>query len=170
MSAQTRDVYVVDGKRSAFLKAKGKPGAFSASDLAVNTSRELLKDLEIDPENLGEVVAGCAMPSPNEANIGRLIALRLGCGIKVPGWTVHRNCASGMQALDSAAKDVALGRHELVLAGGTDAMSRAPLLFNDKMVNWLANWYAAKSVGQRLKLIAQFRPSFLAPVVHYYVA
>jgi acetyl-CoA C-acetyltransferase len=162
---QTREVYVVDGKRSAFLKAKGKPGSLSASDLAVNTSRELLKDLEINPENLGEVVTGCAIPGANEANIGRIIALRLGCGIKVPGWTVHRNCASGMQALDSAAKDIALGRHELVLAGGTDAMSRAPLLFNDKMVNWLANWYAAKSVAARLKLVSQFRPGYLAPVV-----
>ena len=162
---QTREVYVVDGKRSVFLKAKGKPGPFSASDLAVNTGRELLKDLEINPENLGEVIAGNAMPGPNEANIGRLIALRLGCGIKVPGWSVHRNCASGMQALDSAAKDIALGRHELVLAGGTDAMSRAPLLFNDKMVNWLANWYAAKSVAARLTLVTQFRPGYLAPVV-----
>jgi acetyl-CoA C-acetyltransferase len=162
---QIREVYVVDGRRSVFLKAKGKQGPFSASDLAVNVSRELLKDLEIDPENIGEVIAGNAMPGPNEANIGRLIALRLGCGIKVPGWSVHRNCASGMQALDSAAKDIALGRHELVLAGGTDAMSRAPLLFNDKMVNWLANWYGARSFATRLKLIAEFRPSFLKPVV-----
>lgn len=158
-------VYVVDGSRSVFLKAQGKPGPFSASDLAVYAGRELLKRQPFTPDKIGETVIGCAMPSPYEANIGRLIALRLGCGDKVPGWTVHRNCASGMQALDSAAKDIALGRHQLVLAGGTDAMSRAPLLFNDKMVNWFARWFRAKSLGARLKLVAQFRPSFLAPVI-----
>lgn len=160
-----KDVYVVDGSRSVFLKAAGKPGAFSASDLAVYAGRELLKKQPFSPDAVGEVVIGCAMASPNEANIGRLISLRLGCGDKVPGWTVHRNCASGLQALDSAAKDVALGRHDVVIAGGTDAMSRAPLLFNDKMVNWLSKWFKAKTVGQRLKLLTKFRPSFLAPVI-----
>jgi acetyl-CoA C-acetyltransferase len=70
-----------------------------------------------------------------------------------------------LQAIDSAAKDIELGRHHLVLAGGTDAMSRAPLLFNDKMVNWLAKWYKAKTLGARLKLIAKLRPDYFAPVI-----
>ena len=160
-----KDVYVVDGSRSVFLKAAGKPGPFYAADLAVQTGRELLKRQPFDASEIGESVIGCAMASPNEANIGRLIALRLGCGKNVPGWTVHRNCASGLQALDSAAKDIALGRHELVIAGGTDAMSHAPLLFNDKMVNWFSAWFKAKTLGARLKLITQFRPGFLAPVI-----
>ena len=160
-----KEVYIVDGARTSFLKAKGKPGPFFASDLAVNAGRELLKRSGVSANDLGEVVIGCAMPSANEANIGRLIALRLGCGNSVPGWTVHRNCASGMEALDNATKDIALGRHELVLAGGTDAMSRAPLLFNDKMVNWLADWYKAKTVGKKFKLLLKFKLSFLAPVI-----
>lgn len=159
------DIYVVDGSRSVFLKAAGKPGPFSASDLAVYTGRELLKRQPFSADMIEEAVIGCAMASPNEANIGRLIALRLGCGNAVPGWTVHRNCASGLQALDSAAKDIALGRYELAIAGGTDAMSHAPLMFNDKMVNWFAQWFKAKTLGARLKLIGQFRPSFLAPVI-----
>ena len=159
-----RDVYIVDGTRTPFLKARGKPGTLSASDLAVNTGRELLSRQPFSPTELGEVVVGCMMPSPDEANIGRLIALRLGCGKAVPGWTVARNCASGMQAIDSAAKDIASGRHELVLAGGTEAMSRAPLLYNNGMVNWLSGLMAAKSAGGKLKQWTQFRPSFLAPV------
>ncbi|TAL58925.1 MAG: acetyl-CoA C-acyltransferase, partial [Legionella sp.] len=57
------------------------------------------------------------------------------------------------------------GRSNLVLAGGTDAMSHAPLLFNQKMVKWLSNWYGAKSFGQKLGLMTQFRPSYLAPVI-----
>src|SRR5271163_1808148 len=118
-----REVYIVDGARTPFLKARGKPGPFSASDLAVNAGKSLLLRQPFAPEELGEVILGCVMPSEDEANIGRIVALRLGCGKSVPAWTVQRNCGSGMQALDCAMQDIAMGRHDLVLAGGTEAMS-----------------------------------------------
>lgn len=160
-----RDVYIVDGARTPFLKARGKPGAFSASDLAVQVGNELLQRQSFSPKDLNEVVIGCMMPSPDEANIGRLIALRLGCGKAVPGWTVQRNCASGMQALDSAVKDIATGRHDLVLAGGTEAMSRAPLLYNEGMTTWMADLSGAKDWKAKLKTWSQFKPSYLKPVI-----
>src|SRR3990167_7920491 len=160
-----RDVYIVDGARTPFLKAKSKLGLFSASDLAVYSGKELLERQPFSAEELDEVVIGCMGPSPDEANIGRVIALRLGCGKDVPAWTVQRNCASGMQALDSAAKDIASGRHNLVLAGGTEAMSRAPLLFSDKMTNWFAELSLAKNWKTKLKTWTQFRPYYLKPVI-----
>lgn len=159
-----RAVYVVDGSRTPYLKAKGI-GLFSGSDLAVAAGMTLLNRQPFSPTDLDEVILGSAMPGPDEANIARVVALRLGCGDKVPAFTVMRNCASGMQALDNAAIDIASGRSDLVLAGGTEAMSHAPLLFNQKMVSWLANWYGAKSFGQKLGLVTQFRPSYLAPVI-----
>ena len=70
-----------------------------------------------------------------------------------------------MQALDSAIDSMRVGRSQLVLAGGVDALSRAPLLFSDAMVAWLASWYAAKTLGRRASLLAQFRPAYLAPVI-----
>ncbi|MCH4270874.1 acetyl-CoA C-acetyltransferase [Kerstersia gyiorum] len=158
-------VYVVDGARSPFLKVRTGPGPFSAADLAVQAGRELLLRQPFAPTDLDEVVIGCAAPSPDEVNIGRVIALRLGCGNKVPGWTVMRNCASGMQALDSAMTNIEAGRAELVLAGGVDALSRAPLLFSDDMTRWLARWMAARSTGQKLRLLGQFRPGFFKPVI-----
>lgn len=160
-----RDVYIVDGARTPFLKARGKPGKLSASDLAINVGRELLARQPFQPTDIDEVVLGCMMPSPEEANIARVVALRLGCGKSVPAWTVQRNCASGMQALDSAVKDIAMGRHDLVLAGGTEAMSRAPLLFNQHMTNWLAGLWSSKNPLDKMKQMTQFRPQFLAPVV-----
>lgn len=160
-----RDVYIVDGARSPFIKAKGKPGQFSASDLAVNAGKELLQRQPFSPTEIDEVVIGCVMPSADEANIGRVIALRLGCGQTVPAWTVQRNCASGLQALDSAAKDIAMGRHDLVLAGGTEAMSRAPLLYNDGYINWLSGVMAARNWQAKLKAYAKFRPEYLKPVI-----
>ncbi len=160
-----RPVYFVDGSRTPFLKAPGKPGAFSASDLAVSTGRALLARQRFGPQELDQVVIGCAMPSVDEANIGRIIALRLNCGDHVPGWTVMRNCASAMQALDSAAKDIALGRCDLVLAGGTEAMSRAPILYNDHMVNFLAALNRAKTPVQKLKALTTLRPGHFSPVI-----
>ncbi len=158
-------VYVIDGARTPFLKAKGKPGPFSGADLAVGCGRPLLARQKFAPTAFDEVIVGAAMPSADEANIGRVVALRLGCGDKVPAWTVMRNCASGMQALDSACVNILAGRANLVLAGGTDAMSHAPLLFGPAMVNWLSDWYAAKSFGQRAGVAVKFRPAYLAPVI-----
>ncbi|MBT8141519.1 MAG: acetyl-CoA C-acetyltransferase [Gammaproteobacteria bacterium] len=158
-------VYIVDGARTPFLKARGKPGIFSASELAVAAGRDLLARQPFAPDALDEVVVGCAMPSADEPNIGRLIALRLGAGDATPGYTVMRNCASAMQAVDNAAKDIALGRSDLMLAGGTEAMSRAPLLFNDDMVNFLGDLAKAKKPADKLKAMSSFRPGHLKPVI-----
>ena len=161
----TRHVYVVDGARTPFLKAKTGLGPFTGSDLAVNAGRQLLMRQPFEANAFDEVIVGAALPSADEANIARVVSLRLGCGDKVPAWTVMRNCASGLQALDSAAVNIMAGRSSLVLAGGTDAMSHAPLLYGPAMVNWLAAWYAAKSVGQKAALATRFRVSYLAPVI-----
>src|SRR5512141_900373 len=158
-------IYVVDGARTPFLKSRNLPGPFSASDLAVAAGRTLLARQPFAADQLDEVILGSASPSVDEVNIGRVAALRMGCGNKVPGWTVMRNCASGMQAVDSAINNIRAGRSELVLAGGVDALSRAPLLFSDAMVAWLASWYAAKTLGQRAALVSRFRLGYLAPVL-----
>lgn len=164
-SHPARPVYVVDGTRTPLLKAKTERGPFSASDLAVGAGRALLAQFSISPTDIDEVIVGCMMPSEDEANIARVIALRLGCGIKVPAWTVQRNCASGLQALDCAAQNIASGKADLILAGGTEAMSRAPLLYKPDMVNWFGRLNAAKSFGMKAKTFLQFRPAFLSPII-----
>lgn len=160
-----RPVYIVDGLRTPFLKARGKPGPFTAANLAVASGRSLLARLPIAPDQLDEVILGCVMPGPDEANIGRVVALRLGCGNHVPAWTVQRNCASGMQALDNAALDIATGRSDLVLAGGVESMSHAPVLYNETMVGWLGALNRARTLGARLKVFSQLRPGHLKPVI-----
>lgn len=160
-----RAVYVVDGSRSPFLKARGAPGPFHAVDLAVAAGRPLLLRQSFGPEAFDEVVLGCVAPGPDEANIARVAALRLGVPQSVPAWTVQRNCGSGMQAVDSAYRDIAAGRAELVLAGGVEAMSHAPVLLGEDMVAWLAAWNAAKTPLARAKALARLRPRHLAPVI-----
>ena len=161
-----KPVYVVDGARTPFLKARNAPGPFAASDLAVQAGRSLLTRQPFSPSDLDEVILGCAAPSPDETNIGRMVALRLGCGLDVPGWTVMRNCASGMQALDSAMANIQSGRSQLVLAGGVDALSRAPLLYSDTMVLWFSQMMSARTAGAKMKQFMKLRPGvLLAPVI-----
>ena len=154
--ASPAPVYIIDGARTPFLKARGGPGAFSASDLSTQAGRALLLRQPIAPSDLSEVILGCAAPAPDEVNIGRVVALRMGCGDKVPAFTVMRNCASGLQAIDSAMANIQRGRSELVLAGGVDALSRTPLIYNDTMVRWFSAMAAKKTtaakLGQFLKL------------------
>jgi acetyl-CoA C-acetyltransferase len=161
-----RPIYVVDGARSPFLKSKNRPGPFSAADLATQAGRSLLARQGFAPDELDEVILGCAAPSVDEVNIGRVAALRMGCGQKVPAWTVMRNCASGMQAIDSGINNIIAGRASVVLAGGVDALSRAPLLYGDKMVLWFSNMAAARSPMQRIALFGRLPvASLLAPVI-----
>ena len=160
-----KSVYIVDGARTPYIRARGVPGPFHASDLAVLAGRALLARQNFEASEFSEVILGSTMPSPDEANIGRVVALRLGCGEDVPAWTVMRNCASGMQAIDSAARNILSGRSDLVLAGGVDAMSHAPLLFSTAMATWLGNFYAARSLPAKLRSISQFRPPLLKPVI-----
>src|SRR3954463_7205675 len=159
-------VYVVDGARTPFLKAKNRPGPFAASDLATQAGRTLLVRQKFAPDQLDEVILGCAAPSVDEVNIGRVAALRMGCGQKVPGWTVMRNCASGMQALDSGINNILAGRSNLVLAGGVDALSRAPLLYSDKMGLWFSDLASARSTGQRISAFGKLPvKALLSPVI-----
>ena len=160
-----RPVYVIDGSRTPFLRATGRPGPFTGSDLAVAAGRPLLMRQPIAPDALDEVILGCAMPRSDEANIARVAALRLGCGERVPGWTVQRNCASGLNALDAAARRIRDGVSDLVLAGGTEAMSHAPVMWNEAMVAWLAKWAKARSLGGKARALARLRPRQLKPVI-----
>ncbi len=157
-------VYVVDGARTPFLKARGEPGAFSAADLAVAAGRPVLARMPFAPTELDEVIVGCVIPAPDEANIARIISLRLGCGKQVPAHTVQRNCASGLQAVAGAYERIALGQAQLVLAGGTEAMSRAPIQWNAAMARWLASLLRARNAFARVRAVARFRTSYLKPV------
>lgn len=157
-------VFIVDGARTPILKARSGRGPFSAADLAVQAGRPLLTRNQVPLDAFDEVILGCVMSSAKEANIGRVVALRLGFDLSVPAWTVQRNCASGMQALDSAMNRIQLGHSDIVLAGGTEAMSHAPVMFNNNYVNWLGKFATARQLPKKLAAMLDFRPSMLSPV------
>jgi acetyl-CoA C-acetyltransferase len=105
-----------------------------AQDLAEIVFRAVLERTELDPALLDEVILGC-IGQPSEAtNIGRVAALMAGVPIEVPGFTIQRNCASGMQAVTSAYQAIQAGDGELYLCGGTESMSNIPYVL--KQARW----------------------------------
>src|SRR5438445_12624491 len=94
-------IYIIDGARTPFLKSRNRPGPFAASDLATAAGKALLVRQPFAPTELDEVILGCAAPSVDEVNIGRVAEQRVGWGEKVPGGTGVRNCAPGKAALAS---------------------------------------------------------------------
>jgi len=156
-----RNVYIVDGLRTPFLKFRGNPGAFSASDLAMQVCRVLINRQIFASADFSEVITGCVMPQATEANISRVIGLRAGIPMHVPAMTVQRNCASGLQALDTASINIHAGASQLTLAGGTEAMSHAPLLCSKELTQWLAHYYQAKGLEEKFLQFLKLKPHYL---------
>lgn len=123
-----RDVYVVDAVRTPFGKYGGAYAGVRPDDLAAHVVRALVdRTPDLDPALIGDVVLGNANGAGEEnRNVGRMAALLAGLPVSVPGTTVNRLCASGLEAVVQAARTVAVGDASVVIAGGVESMSRAP--------------------------------------------
>ncbi len=160
-----RPVYIIDGSRTPFIKARGRPGPFTPVDLAVACGRPLLLRQPFPPDAFDEVILGCVNVVADEMNPARVAALRLGMGEAMTAFTVQINCGSGMQSIDTAYQYIREGHSDLILAGGAEALSHAPLVFRRSAVEWYARLFGARNVWSRLKAFAGFRPSFFTPVI-----
>ncbi|MET3528698.1 acetyl-CoA C-acetyltransferase [Phenylobacterium koreense] len=161
----SRPVYIIDGARTPFIKARGRPGPFTPVDLAVQAGRPLLLRQPFPADAFDQVILGCVNVIADEQNPARVAALRLGCGPQMTAFTVAINCGSGMQSIDTAFRYIREGVSDLVLAGGAEALSHAPLVLKQDTATWLGQLQAAKSATQRAKALAGFRPDMLTPVV-----
>ena len=141
----TKAVYLVDGARTPFIKARGKPGPFTPVDLAVQCGRPLLMRQTFDPALIDLVVLGCVNVVAEEMNPARVAALRLGLPEAVPAYTVQVNCGSGMLSIDEAFRAVESGRSQIALAGGAEALSHSPLVLRRGAVDWFARGDPART-------------------------
>ncbi len=161
----TRPVYLVDGARTPFLKARGKPGPFTPVDLAVQCGRPLLLRQGFDARALDLVILGCVNVIADEMNPARVAALRLGLGAEMVAFTMQINCGSGMQSIDTAYRYIRDGSHEMILAGGTEALSHAPLTLRQEAVEWFGEMSQAKGPLAQAKAVTCLRPDFFKPVI-----
>lgn len=123
-----RDVYIVDAVRTPVGKYNGALAGVRPDDLGAHAIHELLaRTPDLDPSRIGDVYFGNANGAGEEnRNVGRMAALLAGLPVTVPGVTVNRLCASGLEAVIQAARAIALGDVSIALAGGVESMTRAP--------------------------------------------
>ena len=125
----SQPAYLIDGCRSPFGRYGGGLAAVRADDLAAAVIAALLQRNQIPPDRIVDVVMGCAnQAGEDNRNVARMALLLAGLPVSVPGVTVNRLCGSGMQAIADAARLIATGEADLVIAGGVEQMSRAPLV------------------------------------------
>jgi acetyl-CoA C-acetyltransferase len=121
-----KEVVIVEGCRTAVGKIGGTLKTVLAEELARVVIKGVLDRSGIDPAEIDEVIFGHARQSSDNPNIARLAALRAGVPEAVPAYTVMRQCASGMTAINNGYNSILAGQCDVVLAGGTESMSTAP--------------------------------------------
>lgn len=120
------EVYVVSAVRTAIGDFGGVFREMSAVDLAATVVEEAVRRAGVQKDQIDDVIFGCCLQKYNELPLGRLAALKAGLPIQVPGVTIQRNCASGMQSIVYGAQMIKAGDADILVAGGAEAMSDAP--------------------------------------------
>jgi acetyl-CoA C-acetyltransferase/acetyl-CoA acyltransferase len=159
------DIAILEGIRTPFAKAFGPLATLPAQDLGVLVTRSVLERASLRPEQIDQVVFGTVAVPADAANIARVIALTAGIPQDRIAHTVQRNCASGMEAITTAAQLIQLHEAKVVLAGGTESMSQIPLLYDSEATDLFLRLGRARTLGQRLSTILRFRPRHFRPVV-----
>src|SRR6476620_5622703 len=124
--AEMRDVVIVDGVRTPVGTMGGALRDMPAKELGRIVVAELLQRTKLDPELVEEVIVGQGGQTSDAPNTARVIALLAGLPIHTPGYTVQRNCASGIQALVNAAQNIRAGDADVQIVGGVESMSQIP--------------------------------------------
>ncbi|MBY0516290.1 MAG: thiolase family protein [Bacteriovoracaceae bacterium] len=160
-----KPVYLVEGKRTPQVKSGANLQDVAAPYLAHYLIRHLADKHGIPSDAVDEVIIGNTGTPAKYPNIGRVIALEAGLNKKTSGYSVHRNCAAGMEALSQGYIKIASGRSDVIFAGGAESMSQMPLMFSKKMTALFVDLMKAKSPMQKLALLSSFRPDYLKPII-----
>jgi acetyl-CoA acyltransferase len=159
-----RSVAVIGGARSPFCKAGGALSRRSAAELGAIAAREALMRLGIRPERIDQAIFGVVSAPVGAPNVAREIVLQAGFPAGLAAYTVSRACVSANQAVTNAADQIALGRADVVLAGGVEVLSDVPILFGRRFRDALFAASRAKTPIERLRAFRKVRPKDLGPV------
>jgi acetyl-CoA C-acetyltransferase/acetyl-CoA acyltransferase len=158
------DIAILEGVRTPFVKAFGPLAAVPAQELGRVAATTVLQWADLRPDQVDQAIFGNVAPPADAANIARVIALNAGIPHDRVSHTVNRNCASGMEAITTAARLIQVGEARTLLAGGVESMSRIPLLYNDEAVELFLRLGRARGWWQRLRALLRFRPRHVHPV------
>lgn len=158
-------IAIVGGLRTPFCKASGLLKDMNADDLGAYAVKELFTRASFSPNLIDEVILGNVLQPPHATNIARVIAVKAGLPESIPAYTVNRNCASGMEAVTSGANKIHLEQADIILAGGVESMSHFPIMFSDKMRDFLLKLNKSRGFKEKFMTMLQFRPSLLTPQI-----
>ncbi|MGH8493925.1 MAG: acetyl-CoA C-acyltransferase FadI [Moraxellaceae bacterium] len=156
-------VAIVDGLRTPFARIATNYRDLSAIDLGVMVVRELMQRNQLKPEDLSQLVYGMTVMIPEAPFIAREIALA--CGLDdVDAYSITRACATSFQTVASATESILAGNADIVIAGGTDSTSSVRLPMSPKFSSTLRDVNFAKTLSDRVKLLATLRPRDIIPM------
>lgn len=158
-------VAIVEGVRTPFCKAGGVFKDIEADDLGGFIVAELLARTGNIGNEVDALVFGNVIQPTQLANIARIIGVKGGLPIRVPAMTVNRNCASGLEAITTAADKILMGHFSTAIVGGSESMTNFPISIKKKYRDFLQKLTKAKDWKQRLAALASFRPSFVVPEI-----
>jgi len=158
-------IAVIEGLRSPIAKSYGKLNNVQADTLGSIIAKELVLRIGIDYSKYDEIIIGNVAQPSHASNIARVLAIRSGFPNKTPAFTVHRNCASGMESISTAIAKIRSQEGNLYLVGGVESMSNIPLLYSDNFKNFMLELSKSRSLSQKIKNIIQIRPSFFKPII-----
>ncbi|MBZ5199770.1 thiolase family protein [Planomicrobium chinense] len=125
-----KNAVIVDSVRTAIGKLGGTIGNETVDRIGAHVIEELLRRTGLEPASVEEVIMGQAKQSADVSNLARVALLRAGLPVEVPGYTLHRQCGSGVQAVNSAVQQIGMGLSNIIIAGGAESMSTAPYYVN----------------------------------------
>lgn len=162
-SSAPRRVAVIGGNRIPFARSNSVYAGVSNLEMLGAALDGLIDRYDLDGERAGEVVAGAVLKHARDFNLTREAVLGSRLDPATPAVDIQQACDTGIQAAIQVANKIALGKIEWGIAGGTDTTSDAPLAVGDKLRKILIKANAAKDTTSRLKVLAQIRPTHLAP-------
>ena len=160
-----QEVFLVEGKRTPQVKSGFDLKDVSAPFMGLPLLRCLLGLNSIDEMSVDEVIIGNTGAPPQYANVARVMALMAGLDPSVSAYTVHRNCASGMEAISQGFLKIQGSRFHLILAGGVENMSQMPLIYSKEMSELFIRVNKSQGLSEKIKALTQFRPPHLSPII-----
>ena len=158
-------IAIIDGLRTPMGKMGGKLATMNADVLGSHIVKELYLRFKDYDQEISEVIVGNVAQPAHAANVARVIALRSNIPQHIPAYTVHRNCASGIESITSGICNILAGKSETILAAGVESMSNVPLLFSAEFKAFLENLMTSKNAMAKLRAILKFRPKLLKPLI-----
>ncbi len=163
MKTLGRKVAILGGARIPFARSNTAYSTKSNQDMLTAAFKGVVDRYQLHGERLGEVAAGAVLKHSRDFNLCRESVISSGLSPDTAAYDLQMACGTGLQAAINVANKIALGQIESGMAGGVDTTSDAPIALNDKLRKILLEANRAKTTGQRLKALAKFRPSMLAP-------